>query len=181
MGVDPGISGGFAVLNGDGKILHVQSFKGSMTEQELVDSTKIGVKILRANWPHICFMEKVGYIKGDGGKGAFTFGNVNALIKGALYAQGVDIRFVYPMVWQGRMDCLTGGNKNISKDMAKALFADQGVKITHTNADALLIAEYGRRSLLSAAQTRGQFGRVYGRPTHKQNAGPPEEPGISDL
>jgi len=50
---------------------------------------------------------------------------------------------VYPMMWQAKMECLTGGNKNVSKHRAQELFP--GVRITHAVADALLIAEYGRR------------------------------------
>jgi hypothetical protein len=41
------------------------------------------------------------------------------------------------------MQCLTGGDKNISKRRAQELFPS--LKITHAVADALLIAEYGRR------------------------------------
>jgi hypothetical protein len=41
------------------------------------------------------------------------------------------------------MRCLTKGDKNVSKARAQELFP--ALKITHATADALLIAEYGRR------------------------------------
>jgi len=44
------------------------------------------------------------------------------------------------------LECLTGGNKNVSKAKAKELFP--GTKFTHTTADATLIAEFGRRRIL---------------------------------
>jgi hypothetical protein len=46
--------------------------------------------------------------------------------------------------WQRAMGCLTGGNKNITKAAAQRLFP--AVKVTHTLADALLLAEYCRRT-----------------------------------
>jgi hypothetical protein len=41
------------------------------------------------------------------------------------------------------MSCLTKGDKNVTKSRAQELFPE--VKVTHAIADALLIAEYGRR------------------------------------
>jgi hypothetical protein len=43
------------------------------------------------------------------------------------------------------MQCLTKGDKNVSKAAAQRLWPK--LKITHANADALLIAEYGRQFL----------------------------------
>ena len=141
IGVDPGVRGGIAVLSHTGAVLLVEPFKPSMTERDLTSLLKSAAKLSR-----VCLMEKVGYIKGDGGKGAFTFGNINGLIRGVLLSEQVRIYSVYPMVWQAKMNCLTGGNKNVSKRRAQELFPD--VKVTHSIADALLIAEYGRQSPL---------------------------------
>jgi len=41
---------------------------------------------------------------------------------------------------------MTGGDKNVSKRRAQELFPE--IKITHAIADALLIAEYARRTNL---------------------------------
>jgi len=41
------------------------------------------------------------------------------------------------------MGCMTKGDKNVSKRKAQELFPS--MKVTHASADALLIAEYGRR------------------------------------
>jgi hypothetical protein len=50
---------------------------------------------------------------------------------------------VSPVKWQKVMGCLSKGDKNVTKAAAQRLFPD--IKITHAIADALLIAEYGRR------------------------------------
>lgn len=144
MGVDPGTTGGIAVLAGDGAVLMVKGFKPGLKEREVCDILQSAITTLRGFSGTRCYFEKVGYKRGDGGKGAFTFGDVNGFLRGALSMAHIDIKRVYPMMWQARMECLTGGNKNVSKNRAIELFP-QVPKITHATADALLIAEYGRR------------------------------------
>jgi hypothetical protein len=51
---------------------------------------------------------------------------------------------VSPQKWQKAMGCMTKGDKNVSKAKAQQLFPQ--LKITHAIADALLIAEYARRT-----------------------------------
>ena len=61
----------------------------------------------------------------------------------ALIAAGIPFETVTPAKWQGAMGCRTKGDKNVTKRKAQDLFP--GVKVTHAIADALLIAEWGRR------------------------------------
>ena len=49
---------------------------------------------------------------------------------------------VSPVKWQTAMGCRTGGDKNVSKAEAQRLWPS--LKITHRNADSLLLAEYAR-------------------------------------
>ena len=143
LGIDPGVRGGLAIVQADGRLVHFQAFDPQMTETEAVDSVNGALAILRQDLQGVVYMEKVGYMRGDGGKGAFTFGRIVGLIRGALITRGFDIHDVAPMMWQTKMECLTGGNKNVSKLRAQQLFP--GFKITHAIADAILIAEYGRQ------------------------------------
>lgn len=150
MGIDPGTRGGLAVLRRDGSVEYVQSFYPEMTEGELVAAAKQGLAILVKLGGYQVFIEKVGYIgkrsgneKGDGGQGAFTFGRVDGLLRGAIIASGGRLRDVYPQAWQSRLRCLSGGNKNVTKAKAAELWPT--MKMTHAIADALLIAEYGRQ------------------------------------
>jgi len=50
---------------------------------------------------------------------------------------------VSPVKWQSALSCLTKGKKNVTKARAQQWFPK--IKVTHGIADALLIAEYGRR------------------------------------
>ncbi len=147
MGVDPGVSGGVAVLRGDGVVLYVQPFRPDMTEKEL-----FGIIFMASMKARVCFFEKVQYIgprpdqgkRGDGGQGSFTFGKINGLLRGMLLGLGVELRDVTPMTWQSYLGCLSGGNKNVTKRKAQELFPSVG-NITHSTADALLIAQWGRQ------------------------------------
>ncbi len=145
LGVDPGVRGGIAVLSGAGAVLHVKAIDPSMTQKALVQMVTDAVCVLVHNRGYEGFCEKVGYMPGDGGKGANTFGRIDGLLRGALLALGVTLHDVSPMIWQSRLNCMSGGNKNITKQRAAWLFRDSGIKITHSIADALLIAEFGRR------------------------------------
>ena len=78
-----------------------------------------------------------------GVKSAFTFGQGYGQLQMALTGAGIQWRGVRPQVWQKEMQCLTKGDKNVSKARAQQLFPK--LKITHAIADALLIAEWLRR------------------------------------
>jgi hypothetical protein len=55
------------------------------------------------------------------------------------------------MMWQSALNCMSGGNKNVTKGKAIELFpsyhAQRPRGIVHDIADSILIAEYGRRTL----------------------------------
>ena len=145
LGVDPGVNGGLAVLRGDGTVAHLRGFQPSMTHGELIDALRLGLKMLAYENSRAVFMEKVGSMPHDGHKGANTFGRVDGLLRGGVLMAGYKPTDVYPLAWQAAMECLTGGDKNISKRKAQELWPSE--KITHAVADALLIAEFGRRRL----------------------------------
>lgn len=45
-----------------------------------------------------------------------------------------------PRKWMSALDCLTKGDKNVTKNLATGLYPE--IRITHRNADAILIATY---------------------------------------
>lgn len=144
LGVDPSVNGGMALLDQRGNPVFVQKFDPTWTVQELVENVRIAVDHLDLRDHDFCCMEKVQYIRGDGGKGAFTFGRITGLLEGTLWTLNARPVMIPPMLWQSALGCLSGGNKNIKK--ARELFPV--VKLTHAVADALLIAYYGQRKAL---------------------------------
>lgn len=148
IGIDPGAHGAMALLHDDGTVANVFTF-AAKTEKDT--ALEMGMWFTRFPGTRV-FIERVGYIKGDGAGGSFTFGKIYGFLKGAAmaYSHGA-VHEVYPMAWQSTMECLSGGNKNVTKNRAKELFkrydAARPRGITHDIADALLIAEYGRRKI----------------------------------
>lgn len=80
------------------------------------------------------------FIPKQGIASTFKFGESYGFIKGLLFASGLEYREVLSRVWQKQMNCLTGGDKKISLRKAQELYPQ--IKVTHSYADALLIATY---------------------------------------
>jgi Holliday junction resolvasome RuvABC endonuclease subunit len=138
IGIDPGKNGGIAVIDEQG---HAYAEKMPETLQdlfELLNSYSVGYDgNCRA------YLEQVHSSPQMGVKSAFTFGNGFGHLEMALTACSIPFERIRPQAWQKVLGCMTKGDKNVSKRRAQELFP--ALKITHSTADALLIAEYGRR------------------------------------
>lgn len=142
MGIDPGKkSGGIALICYDSSDDYYTQ-KLDLTEKDIIDFISYFSKnklILK------CYLENVR--SNAGGcrtpQRAFDFGTNFGFLRGIIITLNIPLETVTPTKWQKKLGCLTGGNKNISKSKAQELFPQ--AKITHSIADALLIAEYGKR------------------------------------
>lgn len=140
IGIDPGVSGGFAIIETHAEsMLQPPAFK-------CIEPVPFGC--LEAFATHIsCYgqacilLEKVHSSPQMGVSTAFKFGKVCGQIEGVLAAYEYAPIEVTPQTWQSALNCRTGGDKKITHALAKKLFPD--VKITHATADACLIAYYG--------------------------------------
>ena len=137
IGIDPGLSGGVAFIPDTGT---PWAHKMPETDRDLIDLLRDSINLFEAR----ALIELVHSSPQMGVKSAFTFGEGYGRLQMALTALGVPYERVRPQAWQKAMGCLTRGDKNVSKRKAQELFPD--LKVTHAIADALLIAEYGRRA-----------------------------------
>lgn len=167
LGIDPGGSGGIAALHFEdadtsGKVVDVAVHKMPETERDMLDlfGSFNGLDV-RA------YLEKVHASPGMGVVSAFSFGGNYKTIRTALIAKEIPFDEVTPQLWQKSIGGLVSKSvkvrkqepseqpakaikafkkrdKNVSKRRAQELFPTVQ-KITHAYADALLIAEYGRR------------------------------------
>lgn len=135
LGIDPGKSGGFAVITETDAVVFAFD---KMTPRDIVLTLKEYIPNIT-----VAYIEQVSAFPGQGVCSVFTFGQNYGWWQGVLTALGIPIERVSPLKWQTYMKCRTGGNKNVSKARAQEIFPEK--KITHAIADALLIAEYGRR------------------------------------
>jgi Holliday junction resolvasome RuvABC endonuclease subunit len=137
IGIDPGLSGGVAFVPESGT---PWAHKMPETDRDLIDLLRDSINLFEPT----ALIELVHSSPQMGVKSAFTFGEGYGRIQMALTALGVPYERVRPQAWQKAMGCLTKGDKNVSKRKAQELFP--ALKVTHAIADALLIAEYGRRA-----------------------------------
>lgn len=144
IGIDPGGSGGIAVIYPD----RVEAFKMPATERDIFDLLKV-VPTRSPDNRRDAYIEKVNAMPGQGVTSMFRFGMSYGGLRMAVIAAGLRLVEVPPGVWQKPFRLPTqkkAGNtakKNAHKARAQELFP--GLKITHATADALLIAEFGRR------------------------------------
>ena len=136
IGIDPGASGAIAVLDGD----RVTAMKlADMTERDIYDCLSD-----LAGTGTVAVIEQVHSMPGQGVSSTFKLGVSYGGLRMALVAAGIRFQPVTPVRWQTALSCRSGGNKNVTKAKAQELFP--AIKITHAIADALLLAEYCRRT-----------------------------------
>lgn len=162
LGIDPGASGGFAVLSSSGK---VTTWKMPATKKEVWDMLQWEAVGQLSGIRHFAAIEKVGGYMGRGvgergggaanGSAMFKFGMSYGSLRMALIAAGIPFEEVPPAVWQrglGIPPRKREGKKVVEsksafksrlKQKAQQLFPSE--KVTLATADALLIAEFCRR------------------------------------
>lgn len=139
LGIDPGKSGGIAAID------EHNQFALKMPETDRDVLTVLDGAVNGAG-DVFAALEKVHSMPGQGVRSTFTFGANFGALRMALTALDIPYELVAPGMWQRFMGCLSGGKKNITKRRAQELFP--ALEITHATADALLLAEYGRRKRL---------------------------------
>jgi len=142
LGCDPGRSGCLALLSPSGAVEGM--IRLASTEREVWDWLEE-----RAGHVSLAVLEKVQGFRGQAAGASFKFGQSYGFCRGILIAARVRVEGVTPAVWQRALSIPKRGAK--SKAQHKAVLRGRaqemfpGVKITNAEADALLLAEYGRR------------------------------------
>lgn len=175
IAIDPGASGGIAVLNTVGEVIAV---KMPDTPRDVFDVINGAIKQAHESAMKVfCYMELVGGYIGEEQPGyrMFNFGKGYGNLEGFLIALGVPFELVSPRKWQqavgaipvGRqkaiiMDSMTPSQRSAEKRRVSGLNARlkqahknrlkeraqrlfPQVKVTLANCDALLLLEYGRK------------------------------------
>ncbi len=147
IGIDPGKNGGIACI-GNG-MYSGEAFPYS--DDILINNLGF---IYTQGWQDdvICCLEHVHAMPKQGVTSTFNFGLNFGFIQGVLKAYSIPYELVTPQKWKKEFSVTA--DKNTSIQVAKRLFPDTNLKATERSrkdhdgmAEALLLAEYGRRKL----------------------------------
>lgn len=162
VGCDPGLSGGFFVVDATGNPLGsvrtplVQTVTKSGKKKRSVDGRAL-VEFLRqvvGGRKAVAVVEEVSTFPRDGRVGAFRFGESFGFVQGVFAAMGYDLVLVGPKVWQkALLPRLDGNTKELARKALVVVYGGSVLKGLSAKADngivdAALIAEFGRKEWL---------------------------------
>jgi crossover junction endodeoxyribonuclease RuvC len=119
LGIDIGIQGGLALLDGDGALLDVVDMpilRDGPSARPTVNPVLLA-GIVREWQPGSAFVEFVGARPGEGAVGAFAFGRSRGVIEGVLGSHGVITSWITPAHWK-RLVGLTLASKDAARSEA---------------------------------------------------------------
>ena len=157
LAFDPGASGGIVELYPDGKV----SAFSMMDDSELRDHVEEFAAAARADGVRVvAFVELVGGFIGGSkfpGSAMFNFGDGYGYIRGLIDAARIERIMVRPQAWQIGIPGVKGQKEKAVRKRALKAHAARlfpMLKVTLKTADALCLADYGRRwlALPSTAQ-----------------------------
>lgn len=143
IGIDPGKNGGVAFIRGR----DVRAEKMPEIDHDLW-------QMLAGKDPATVVIEQVASSPQMGVKSAFTFGRGVGLIRGICIAAGLQMVYVTPSKWQQEFGLVMprngrtvgrGDTEKKKRNRSRACELFPQLKITNAIADALLLAEYGKR------------------------------------
>jgi len=143
IGVDPGKTGGVAMLDGYEGVTRVYAMPDSDWE-----TWELFSELARTQGEKRAVLEKVNSFA-QGRTSAFTFGRQFGFVQACLIACRIPFEEVTPQKWQKALGCAStkdltyAQRKKQLQDMARKLYPH--VDVSLSTADALLLAHYLRR------------------------------------
>ncbi len=152
-GIDPGLQGAIAVLDESGKCIHLSDMptrpeeKKGHKEVDTLELYNLLCSFAEEKFDTKVFVEKVGPIKGAASQKTFNFGRNYEAILSCLKILLIPYFRVLPQEWK---NILKGSDKSKQAAISWATHAFPYLEIDNKDgrAEALIIAEYGRRLIL---------------------------------
>lgn len=142
LGIDPGKSGHIAAI--DIEMTPLGSIELSSHESEIFRFIE---DLSRTHNIAFTCIETVRSSPQMGVTSAFNFGQSYGTCRGIIAAMRLPFIEARPQKWMKAMDCMTGGDKNVTRHKALELWP--GIKFNKSGKsghyDAMLLAEYARR------------------------------------
>ena len=152
IGIDPGKSGGIAVITNETVKVH----PCPQTVDDMATLMSICLSDVAAYRTRV-FLEKVWAFPSDARSSSFTFGQNYGHWQGILASHEIKPVLVTPKTWQAHLEVKKGLPKPKRKKLLKQMAIDRcpGIKrITLKTCDALLIAIYGVEAYLSPVNAK---------------------------
>jgi crossover junction endodeoxyribonuclease RuvC len=151
IGIDPGMTGAVATIWEDGAaaVFDMPTLESGTNKRRRLDASELSdeLRTHRESQVHV-FLEKAQAMSKEGAVGAFSYGEGFGTIQGILTALRIPFDLVRPQDWRVAM-VGRGAPKDKSRERAMQIFPLLSDKLSrkkdHGRAEALLIAEWGRR------------------------------------
>lgn len=156
IGIDPGVTGAVASIS-QSQVRVTDTpvdvvTRGRKSKLEFLPGEMANLLSMYADpegSPHV-FIEQVSAMPGQGVTSMFGFGKGYGIWIGILAALGIPYTFVTPQAWK-KVIMAGKGDKDAARGVAQSLFPSMVSQLSRKKdigrADALLIAEYGRRTM----------------------------------
>ncbi|HKZ73504.1 MAG TPA: hypothetical protein VJ011_05530 [Steroidobacteraceae bacterium] len=155
LGIDPGLGGGLAVLRGgelvllaDMPTIWIQRPKGRRREYlvgELVEMMHSVILMREPGEELRAIVERQHARPGQGVSSCYSLGYGTGLVAGILATLSIPLEWAEPAAWKRAMGLPRGADKGASIELASRLFPTAEIGRKDGRAEALLLAEYGRR------------------------------------
>ena len=152
IGIDPGLSGGIAILD-DLKIFDIYDMpimsEGKKNKNQLNSAQLVNIikKNIIPSGDTFLIVEQVSAMPGQGVTSMFNFGQSFGSIKGICAALNLPIFFVRPAKWKKHFD-LINSSKDASRTKVIEMYPSISQRLSKkkdvNKADAILIARYFR-------------------------------------
>ena len=152
IGIDPGLSGGIAILK-ENKVLDLFDMpvmsEGKKNKRQLNSAQLANLikKNIKTNEDVAVVVEQVNAMPGQGVTSMFNFGQSFGAIKGVCAALEVPIYFVRPSKWKKYFD-LINSSKDASRTKVIEMYPTLSKKKDVNKSDAILIARFFRETRL---------------------------------
>lgn len=156
VGIDPGLYGAIAVLNGDDLTIHDMPILAAGTGgKNIVDHAAMAMivdGIHKLGAPDLVAIEEVGARPKEAASRSFAFGKGVGILIGVFAAHFAPLRFITPAAWKRGMRIASGSDKDVSRQRASEIFPRHAASWRRVKddgrAEAALIAEYARQLIM---------------------------------
>lgn len=160
IGIDPGLDGAVSIIYENGEVvffdtetLDIVSGRKKKREYNInanADILRLPLQVFTKG-NIVVILEKIHSMPGQGVRSMFSMGEGFGMWKGIIAGLNLSMELITPQKWKKAMMDGMGKEKDASRQRAIQLFpqCSENLKLKkhHGRADALLIAEWGRRNL----------------------------------